>query len=69
MMTFHLALEPEILTARLLCIVGENHPISDDPFMRIEADDAVPGHLLRIEGVVYVVDGVEVDRVWIRPMA
>ena len=47
-------------------VVGEDHPISDDPMLHLEPDWAVPGMNVRIDRRSYIVDSVEPERIWIR---
>jgi hypothetical protein len=66
-MAFHLAVAPEQLLSRAMWRVGDDHPISDDPHMRLSPAFAEPESHVRINGVAYVVVSTEPDRVWIRP--
>jgi hypothetical protein len=68
-LAFQLAVKHEQLLSRPMWIVGEDHPVSDDPHMRLTPDFCKPGMNLSIHRVPYVVDHVEVDRVWIRPVS
>ena len=67
MLIFELAVVPQIFTARPMWIVGDNHPVSTDPMLRLGAEDAVPGRSIQIDQVAYEVAHVELDRVWLRP--
>lgn len=66
MMSFRLANEAERLFERPIWFVGENSP-NPEGWM-LPTDFAKVGQPLRISFEDYVVDSVEVDRVWVRPV-